>query len=70
MTSRAHLDAVLRTAFSARRKRLDNALKGLSVDWEQAAVDAGSRPDQLSVGDYVRIANALRHTDASGGAGV
>ena len=69
VSSRAHLDAVLRTAFSARRKRLDNALKGLNVDWEQAAVDAGSRPDQLSVGDYVRIANALRHTDASGGAG-
>ena len=65
----ARLDAVLRTAFSARRKRLDNALKDLAVDWERAAVDTGSRPDRLSVSDYVRIANAVRYTDASGGAG-
>ncbi len=52
-------DAVLRAAFSARRKRLDNALKHLPVDWRRAEVDGQARPDQLSVADYVRLANAL-----------
>ena len=56
----ARLDVVLRTAFSARRKRLGNALKTLPVDWDRAGVDAGLRPDRLSVSDYVRIANAVR----------
>ena len=55
----ARLDAVLRTAFSARRKRLDNALKALPVDWDRSEVDRSARPDQLSVADYVRIANAV-----------
>lgn len=56
------LDLVLRTAFSARRKRLDNALKALSVDWDRAGVDTGVRPDQLTVADFVRIANAIAST--------
>ena len=56
------LDAVLRTAFSARRKRLDNALKAMRIDWDRALVDTRRRPDQLSVGDYVRIANAVPET--------
>ena len=55
----AGFDAVLRTAFSARRKRLHNALARLDVDWGAAGVDPGARPDQLSVDDFVRIANAL-----------
>ena len=53
------LDLVLRTAFSARRKRLGNALKSVQIDWEQARVDTNARPDQLSVSDYVQIANAM-----------
>ena len=53
-----YLDAVLRTAFSARRKRLGNALKSMQIDWDQAAVDTNARPDQLSVDEFVRIANA------------
>ena len=55
----AAFDAILRTAFSARRKRIDNALKKLPIDWRHAAVDRQARPDQLGVDDYVRIANAL-----------
>ena len=65
----ARLDAVLQRAFSARRKRLGNALKSLPVDWDRAAVDVSRRPDQLSVGDYVRIANAVRHPVPAAGAG-
>ncbi len=54
----ARLDAVLRAAFAARRKRLDNALKSLHIDWDRSGVDTRARPDQLPVGDFVRLANA------------
>ncbi len=59
----ARLDAVLRTAFSARRKRLGNALRSMNIDWERCGLDAGARPDQLSVADYVRIANCGSATE-------
>ena len=55
----ASLDAVLRQAFSARRKRLANALKGLAVDWNSLDIDPEQRPDQLSVADFVKIAEAV-----------
>ena len=53
------LDAVLRLAFSARRKRLANALKDLDIDWEAVGVDAAARPEQLTVSDFVKIADAV-----------
>lgn len=52
-------DEVLRLAFSARRKRIANGLKTLAVDWEAAGVDRGARPDELSVCDFVNLANAV-----------
>lgn len=55
----ALLGRVLRTAFSARRKRLSNALKDFAIDWDAAGVDAGARADQLSVQQYVTITNQL-----------
>lgn len=54
----ARLDAVLRQAFSARRKRLANALKGLNIDWDAIGVDANARPEQLAVADFLKIAEA------------
>jgi 16S rRNA (adenine1518-N6/adenine1519-N6)-dimethyltransferase len=56
-------EQVLRLAFSARRKRIANALKTLAVDWEAAQVDQSRRPDDLAVKEFVRLANAV----ASGG---
>ncbi|HEY5647159.1 MAG TPA: 16S rRNA (adenine(1518)-N(6)/adenine(1519)-N(6))-dimethyltransferase RsmA [Pseudomonadales bacterium] len=50
---------VLQLAFSARRKRIANGLKALRLDWQRAAVDPDTRPDALSVDDYVRLANAV-----------
>lgn len=55
----AALDQVLRVAFAQRRKRLGNALKTLPLDLERLAVDAGLRPEQISVAEYVRLARAL-----------
>ncbi len=54
----ARLDLVLRHAFSGRRKRLVNALKSLPVRWEELALPEQARPDELSVSDYVALANA------------
>lgn len=59
LTHPAALDKVLRMAFSARRKRLANALKALQLNWRQIGLDADARPDQLSVADFACIANAL-----------
>jgi 16S rRNA (adenine1518-N6/adenine1519-N6)-dimethyltransferase len=52
------LERVLRQAFSQRRKRLSNALQSIEPDWVRAGVDPGRRADDLSVADFVALANA------------
>jgi 16S rRNA (adenine1518-N6/adenine1519-N6)-dimethyltransferase len=49
-------EALLRRAFSARRKTLRNALRG--IDLAALGIDAGLRPENLSPGDYARISAA------------
>ena len=46
-------EALLRRAFSARRKTLRNALPG--VDFAAAGIDPGLRPENLSPADYARL---------------
>jgi 16S rRNA (adenine1518-N6/adenine1519-N6)-dimethyltransferase len=46
-------DALLRRAFSARRKTLRNALPG--VDFAAAGIDPGLRAENLSAEDYARL---------------
>jgi 16S rRNA (adenine1518-N6/adenine1519-N6)-dimethyltransferase len=65
------LQTVVRTAFNQRRKTLRNALQGLvSVEqMQQLGIDAGARPETLSLQDYVALANAIgsdTDTDTSG----
>lgn len=55
----ALLDRVLRQAFSQRRKRLGNALQSLDPDWSRAGVEPGRRADDLSVAEFVALANTL-----------
>ncbi len=59
------LDLVLRHAFSGRRKRLGNALKSLNMPWDEIDVDTAARPDQLSVQDFVTLANAVQPEPAT-----
>ena len=59
------LDAVLRQAFSARRKRVANALKRLALDWDALGIDAKARPEQLSAADFLRIARAAQRRDGA-----
>lgn len=55
------LQTVVRTAFNARRKTLRKALAGLvTVEQLQAlGINDGLRPENLSLADYVSIADAL-----------
>lgn len=55
----AHLDRLVRQSFSQRRKTLNRSLKGLvaAPDFDALDIDPGRRPETLSVGEFVRLAN-------------
>jgi 16S rRNA (adenine1518-N6/adenine1519-N6)-dimethyltransferase len=55
------LQAVVRQAFSQRRKTLRNVLKSLApaAELEALGIDPGARPETLSVIQYVAIANHI-----------
>ena len=50
------LDHVLRLAFSARRKRLSNALKTLNIDWSAVQAEPQWRADDVGVSEFLQIA--------------
>jgi len=54
-----NFEAVVKQAFSMRRKTLNNNFKGLltSQDWTVLNLDASLRAQDLSVGDFVKITN-------------
>jgi len=55
------LDTVVRLAFSRRRKTLRNALGGLAIpaDLEAVGLDPALRPEQVSIEDWVALANRI-----------
>jgi 16S rRNA (adenine1518-N6/adenine1519-N6)-dimethyltransferase len=57
----AMLAGVVARAFGQRRKTLRNTLKGMvtAEQLEQLGIDAGARAQELSVADFVRIADAV-----------
>jgi len=58
----AGFSTLVATAFMQRRKTLRNSLKKLveRPDFEATGIDAGLRPEQISIADYVRLSNYLR----------
>ncbi len=58
----AGLSTLVSTAFMQRRKTLRNSLKKLvdRPDFEAIGIDAGQRPEQVSISDYIRLSNYLR----------
>ncbi|MCR6652443.1 MAG: 16S rRNA (adenine(1518)-N(6)/adenine(1519)-N(6))-dimethyltransferase RsmA [Cellvibrionaceae bacterium] len=63
------LDNLVKTAFQQRRKTLRNALKQWLPDaelWAQVNIDPQQRPENLSVRDYVTLANHLQSLRSSG----
>ena len=55
----AVLEKIVREAFSARRKTLRNALPLETAHYEALGIDPKLRPENLSPGDYVRIARLI-----------
>ena len=57
----ASFSTLVATAFMQRRKTVRNSLKALaeSSDFEAVGIDAGKRPEQLSIAQYVALANHL-----------
>ena len=57
----AMLAHVVSSAFSQRRKMLRNNLKGILGDtgFEELGIAPTARAEDLSVADYIRMANAL-----------
>ena len=63
------LDNLVKSAFQQRRKTLRNALKQWLPDadmWQQVHIDPQQRPENLSVRDYVTLANHLQSLRSSG----
>ena len=58
----AGLSTLVATAFMQRRKTVRNSLKALAdaADLQAAGVDGGLRPEQISIAQYVALANHLR----------
>ena len=56
------LSTLVATAFMQRRKTLRNALKNEADadDFEATGIDAGLRPEQVAIADYVRLSNHLK----------
>ena len=65
------LETVIRTAFNQRRKTLKNSLKGLmsEVALRELPVDAGLRPENLSLAEFVAISDALTRAGSEAGGG-
>ena len=57
----AELSTLVATAFMQRRKTLRNSLRTLATadDFNILGIDASLRPEQLTIGDYVLLANHL-----------
>ena len=57
-------EALLRQAFSARRKQLRNALRIAGEDYARLGIDPKLRPENLSPQDYARL-TALRSMNST-----
>lgn len=57
----AFLSTLVATAFMQRRKTLRNSLKKLAsaADFDAVGIDAGQRPEQISIAHYVALGNHL-----------
>ena len=61
IANEASLSTLVATAFMQRRKTLRNSLKKEvdTADFETLGINAGVRPEQVSIADYIRLSNHL-----------
>lgn len=59
--NQAGLSKLVATAFMQRRKTLRNALRKMAepADFDALGIDAGLRPEQISISDYIGLSNHL-----------
>jgi 16S rRNA (adenine1518-N6/adenine1519-N6)-dimethyltransferase len=64
IASEPAFDRLINQAFSMRRKRVSNALKGLvsAAQLTAAGIDPGWRPEQIDVDGYIRLSNVYAKT--------
>ena len=62
----AALSTLVATAFMQRRKTLRNSLKTVAgpADFEAVGIDAGLRPEQVSIAEYIALGNHLKRKSA------
>jgi 16S rRNA (adenine1518-N6/adenine1519-N6)-dimethyltransferase len=48
-------------SFSSRRKNIKNNLKKLDLNWDSLNINPGLRPEEISLDDYLKIANNLEN---------
>ena len=62
----AQLSTLVATAFMQRRKTLRNSLKTVAgpADFEAVGIDAGLRPEQVSIAEYIALSNHLKRKSA------
>ena len=55
------MESIVKLAFSRRRKTLRNALRGMVTPpkIEAIGIDAGLRPEQVAIADWIALANSL-----------
>ena len=65
IANEAILEAIVKLAFSRRRKTLKNALSGLAEagDIESAGLDFGMRPEQVAIPGWVSLSNIIAARD-------
>ena len=54
------LSRLVAAAFGQRRKTLHNSLKAWNLDWDRLEVNPQNRAENLTVADFVRLANSVK----------
>ncbi len=53
------MEQVVASAFNQRRKMIRTSLKSYAFDWDDLNIDATKRAENLSIDEYVRLANSI-----------
>ena len=56
-----NLYKIIDMSFSSRRKNIKNNLKKLDLNWDSLNINPGLRPEEISLDDYLKIANNLEN---------
>ncbi len=55
-----HFNDIVNKSFQQRRKTVQNALSDWAIDWQHIGIDPSKRPAELTIDDYIAIANSCQ----------